>query len=453
MELETTSHIIQLLLALTGAFILFILAYLIPEKIALYFLALLIPFQLIDSRYGSINMVMTYALGMATLLKSLLYKKLFLKRTSLDIPIIILLIIYVISLIQSKYILNNLFYLINFGANIVIFYLAVNLLESEQDVKRLIYTLGVSCSFVIIYCILQGIMGEKRLVLLGIQEWTLFPAAKGATRLMGPFNAVGITAEYFVISILLQIYMFISEREKYKKLFWIILLIGSFATLIATGNRGGFISLILGLFLINFLFKEKGTIYLFILPIIFIGILIVTSYFVIRYTKYNLLYERLLSTRLEKGAIPDTRYIAWKNAIEGIKNKPIFGHGPRFKLFDSSMKKTSLFNKTHYFDIKLYPHNLYLFIFYTLGIVGLIAYIIFFLRFYSCLKIYNSTSDFLSGLINLGKIIFVVFLFDQMKVEFLRYNLTDYQQFIFLLFGMLTAITNIVKKSYGTKIS
>ena len=40
-------------------------------------------------------------------------------------------------------------------------------------------------------------------------------------------------------------------------------------------------------------------------------------------------------------------------------------------------------------------------------------------------------------------IVFVIFLFDQLKIEFLRHNLLDYQHYLAALFAMFAAFRNI----------
>ena len=51
---------------------------------------------------------------------------------------------------------------------------------------------------------------------------------------------------------------------------------------------------------------------------------------------------------------------------------------------------------------------------------------------------------FLNGLPKLGIIILTVFLIDQIKLEFLRVKLADYQHYIFMLFGAFTAYADII---------
>ena len=93
----------------------------------------------------------------------------------------------------------------------------------------------------------------------------------------------------------------------------------------------------------------------------------------------------------------------------------------------------------------LWPHNLYLFLLYTLGIIGFIAYLAFLMRitwsFYEGSRTPRETlvED---GFARLAIIVMALFLIDQIKVEFLRSESTEYQHFIFMIWGALTALTN-----------
>ena len=106
---------------------------------------------------------------------------------------------------------------------------------------------------VIMYCVIQYQIGGPEHSFLGIEELSLLRNKWDKMRITGPFNAVGITAEYFVIQILLLTYYVLNEH-KYEKLI-LSLIFCNVAVLIGTGNRGGFMSFHF-FFLLTFF--EKG---------------------------------------------------------------------------------------------------------------------------------------------------------------------------------------------------
>lgn len=170
----------------------------------------------------------------------------------------------------------------------------------------------------------------------------------------------------------------------------------------------------------------------------------VMSFIILKYTDFNRLYERLEQTEFE-GGMPDTRSGGWSSAWEAIKERPLIGHGPRLRLYMDDIKKIP--GHTYI----PYPHNLYLYLLCTVGIAGLAAFITFIARIIIRLgfAIRRKTQDaYLNGLVKLGLLITVVFLVDQIKMEFLRFSLLDYQHFIFMLMAIIVAIVDIARERY-----
>ena len=255
-------------------------------------------------------------------------------------------------------------------------------------------------------------------------------------RLAGPFFAVGITAEYLVIQILILLHMYLHEAGRGKKLLIAGIAIANLAFLVATANRGGFLILIGGglLYLIWFR-KELGTGRL-LASIAFGGVMLaVVSVVIVTYTDFNLLYNRLSHTEVKEG-LPDSRSVIWPLAWEHIQEAPVVGHGPRLRLIDEENRRIP-----GYFAMP-YPHNAYLFLFYTIGFVGLLAWLAFFfalfLRFNRA-KNNLHPDPFIARLPKLSILILVMFLIDQIKIEMFRFDLADYQQIVFALFGGLLA--------------
>jgi O-antigen ligase len=303
-------------------------------------------------------------------------------------------------------------------------------------------------ALVIIYALAQMIIGFERLAFFGIEELSVSAGSKfagGETRLRGgPFGTIGINAEYLVIQSLIMGYLVIHIQKKWKKVLSIVLLSLNAMVLIGTGNRGGFFSIIFGGVLF-FLFyrKEFGSFRMIALSIIFISIFAIMSFITVKYTKYNSLFDRVTETELVSG-IPTNRYGIWELTIDRIKKKPILGHGPRIH----GVPKLKNFQELRHYDLMPNPHNLYLYILYTIGLLGLIAYFTFWTNIYKTFrKAKDKFSDdaLLNGLPKLGIIILAVFLFDQVKVEYLRYTLTDYQHYIFMLFGAFVGFSHILQ--------
>jgi hypothetical protein len=334
-------------------------------------------------------------------------------------------------------------YLISMGSNLMLFYMVYSFVKRLRSPADIFDTLLFQNLLVVAYCYVQLLVGFDRMSFFGIEEFSLHQNRLDQ-RLSGPFNAVGITAEYLVIQILIAGYVLLHEKSVRKRLFLFALIASNFAFLVATGNRGGFISLIFGglLFLFHYR-REIGLLRMTSTATAAVIIFFVMSLLIVTYTPFNRLYERLANTSIESG-IPDTRRKLWPMAWQEIKERPIFGHGPRLSLLTAGARAAPGLRSIPH------PHNLYLHILYTVGIVGLAAYLIFFGSIFWVLRKAASSpirDPVLAGVPKLGMIILLVFLIDQVKVEFLRYYLDDYQHYVFMLFGLFLAFSDrIVEK-------
>lgn len=441
----STSHLIQLLVALAAGVLVFALSQTSLQRHLLKILIVIIPFQFVTSIYGTFNMVLTYLLGAGMFLNQS-RRETAGRRWPLIWPFILIGVSFLLSWIQAPAIFRNqnLFYLIMIGSNVVLFYLCYNFISNEKDVHAFFKLLLVCNVLVILYCAVQLLVGFGQYEFLGIKEFS-FQANRLDRRLVGPFNAAGITAEYFVIQCILIVY-YVMVSGRYRKT-GIALLFLNIAALIGTGNRGGFISLLLSFLLFIVVYRKRlGVAKTLALGLMAATFLTVASYVMVTYTDFNVLYERISGTRMH-GITPDTR-IGWPLVIEKILEKPILGHGPCLVTLEEFRKSADheVFPKS---EIGFYPHNFYLHILYTTGMVGLVAFSIWGIRYLAILKnsAYEQNGSFMSGLPRLGILIFFVFLFDQLKVEVLRSYFLDYQHYLAALFGMFCGLQKLSQRT------
>jgi hypothetical protein len=440
-------------IALTLGMIFFITIYFLPQKIAITALILLIPFQLIESGFGTLNMILTYIIGIGLILNNQLDRLPFLKF----VLFVILSYLLTLSQVNPSSYMQHIIYMISIISNFLLFYIIYNFILKIEDYKYFFKILVLLNILTIIYTIYQFGIGFESHTFLGIGELTI----KGSKEMVvvatdmverrlrgGPFEAIGMNAEYLVIQIIIIGYLFIYETQKLKKIGYLALILINFMILIGTGNRGGFFSLIAGLLLFYYFFgKELGGKRIIGSIFIFGFLFTVVSFVIISYTPYDSIFRRIEKTEIKKG-VPDTRENVWKIAYEGFKQKPILGWGPRIEhiyLYEFNEKNGNT-QKIDYSEIPS-PHSLYLYLLYTIGIFGLAAYLIFlgniFIKFFKFRNINNN--NFLDGLPKLGVIILLVFLLDQVKLEFLRHTLHDYQHYVFMIFAAFLAFTELIK--------
>lgn len=436
MDWETGQYL-QLIIALCAGIMLFVAAYALPARVVMWPLLLLIPFQPIDTRYGSINMLLTYLVGAAFLLKGRI------RHLPLLGIVAFILLAYMLSFSQIPpgTTRDHGLYMIAILSNFILFYLAYNFVRSSADYRDAWNVLAVMNVLVLVYCALEMSVGLGQEQLFGLDELTLKSARAGEGRLSGPFRATALTAEYLGIQSLICGYALMRKLSGFSRAFWWGLLAGNLGFMIATGNRGGVVSLLAGFMVFLFLFrKELGILKIAAVMVSASLMFAIAAFVIVQYTQYNVLFERLEGTKFE-GFVPDTRtgwYGLWDRTIE----KPIIGHGPRMTLIDQDKRRIPGYVPFPY------PHNAYLYLIYTIGLVGLFAYIWFFselARQYWRSRSNRAEDPLLWGMPRLGLAILALFAISELRIEMFRGHLADYQQYLFMIVGVFLAFSHMAK--------
>jgi O-antigen ligase len=428
------SQLFQLTVAAVSATVLFFGAYSLPQKAASTILIVLIPFQPIDTKYASANVVLTFVVFIAMLMR----------REEIRLPLmpqmLIVMFVYLISMgVQDPATYSShAFYMVNLLAAFLVLWIAYDLTIRFQNIRGIVVVFLVMNVLVAIYCSIQLVLGPGHsLAFLGISEMSML-AARDDMRLTGPFNAVGIMAEYCVLMVFLILHQLLTASKKSFRVGLVVLMLVDLVFLVATGNRGGFLTLLGGGVLYLWTFRKVlgpgRTIGLASAALVLLSL---SSIIAINFTQYDSLFIRLTETEVEEG-IPDTRQNVWPVAWKEIKTHPFLGHGPRLR-FEG--EDDGLRYKGHKYI--QYPHNLYLSQLFTVGILGTIAFLIFMITpFLRCWRTSNQPQLDLHAqtFAKTGIILMVVIFVDQMKVEFTRFELTDYWHFLFALFGVLIAV-------------
>jgi O-antigen ligase len=412
MDLDT-GHALQLGIALLFGIGLFAAVYALPERIILGILIVMIPFQPIMSRYGSLNMVLTYLVGAALLLKGRI------KYYPLLMSVFFIFVAYFLStsVALRATLKDHIFYLVAIGGNFVLFYMVYNYFRQSGDYRYAFKVMIWMNILVVLYGFIQLSVGFDKFAFMGISEFGFATQLEHKQRLVGTFGAAGVNAEYFALQILLVGYMIMHESRKHVKTLLLMLVATNFALQVATGSRGSFLSLMGGIVLFIWFFrKELGAIAIARITVFGGALFVASALIMINYTDFNVLFERLGNTEFE-GGVPDTRQGAFGAATERIPEAIVLGHGPRLKLIEEETRRIP-----GYIPLGSYPHNLVLFLLYTVGIVGLVAYVVFFAAMFMRFKDANKYQC----------------------DDALRFKLNDSQNYLFTLWAVMLAFSDIL---------
>lgn len=396
---------------------------------------ILTPFQFIETRFGSNSIFLILTVGVVYLFR----RQLTLRFTKAFVP---LLVAYVISMIFA----NNGTLVLNAAVLLAIvscwFLFEISygfaITDSEKTIKNTLYALNI---LILLYCGLQLIAGtDKPISFFGIDSLTLHSnRGEGDARLIGPFGTPATTAGYF--SLMNILVMGLYQTSRIARPMGLLLIGLNFAMLFATGSRGALIACCVGMFAVASLIVD-GRRPFFLQILSFSALILVmtaVSSLVIQKSEFSVMTERLANVFETVDNLPATRAKVWQDAFERIRADPWTGEGPYYVSYDAAEPLGRL--KTLYDD---YPHSLALFVLRTTGILGLLAATWLF----SCLirdamLALPRTPQKRTGNVyaTLFLIAMLVFLVDQLRIEFIRPSTMDYAHFVFLFFGLILGIS------------
>lgn len=261
---------------------------------------------------------------------------------------------------------------------------------------------------------------------IGILEKVTF-ALLGDTghRIYSTFGNPNMTGSWFC-SILFVVWFLISEEEaKKKQAKYYLYAAAILLALLFTGSRGAYISLaittIVSLIFKGFSFSKRAT--LFLVAISF-GIFTASIF-----AESDLILNYILAHPFKDSLNP--RIKIWTDSISLIKSKPITGWG-LLASYELGPQILTTYKKS-----SIHAHNLWLAIFSSLGIVGLMIYL------YMKVKLFKNISILYKNNKNLGLLSLSI------NLIVIIHGLVDVSLFapqIGILFSLTGAITNDLAK-------
>jgi O-antigen ligase len=436
------SQIFQLSAGLIGAILIMVAASAAPMRVSVGILLFMIPFQPIETRFGSANVLMTFVLFGALLLRGRL------RYVPMLGPMLLLVFAYLVSIGQlhpGLYFEHglHLFFIIS---GLLVFVLAYNLAREVDGPRYLVNLLVGANILAVIYCLVQFSVGPgERMTFFGMSDlWMHRNRGAGDSRLVGPFGTPGITAAYFMSMTVMLAYEILHSR-KYRRVALSILAAANVAMIMATANRGSFLVLIASMIGFLFLFRrELGVVRA--INILVAGMVIVagTGALVTTHTEFGNMFNRLERVAEFEGGVPQTRRGVWPAALETIPDKLWFGHGPVLAQRTAIARSGRDVHPEQL--VMSYPHNLYLHLLLTLGIFGTACMLFFLLatawRIHTATRTGSFENTYQKGFVSLGVLIIAGFFVDQIKIEFVRHSTIDYVHFVFALFGMFLGLAD-----------
>ena len=432
----------ELGLGLFAVLLIFVFTSIGRRTVVIAALLILIPFQFIDTQYGTSSEIIAYTMAGVMMLTSGINL-----RMLPEMGFIILAYFASLALADRDMSTQHVVYMFQFFSCFVVFLLAYNFALSVERTVSIVDVLLAIDVLVVLYCGLQLIAGPgESFTPFGIESFA-FNSNRDPDdpRLVGPFGNPGTTAGYFTLMVFVCAVELLFARGWRRVL--VQALIGvNLLSLVATGNRTGFLILVamFPVFLYTFR-RELGPRKIAQYVVGGIATIVVASAIAVAFTDFGAMFERMSRVTETKEGVPTTRAETWPIAIEKIKKHPWFGEGPHFLTAEEAeamnqmrMEYDELGELETVFDP--YPHSLYLYLLRTVGIFGLIAVLWFFIRSWFILRAglrIERADNHGAAIVRLGVVLVPAFLIAQITLEFIRPTTMDYAEFIFALMGSL----------------
>ncbi len=371
------------------------------------------------------KMILTYLLTLVILVlwgvRMVVYKQFIFKKTKLDIPILLFVLSQLLSTLFSIHPYTSLlgYYtrfhggLLSTFTYVALYYAFVSNIEVKQ-LKGFVYTVIGAATLVSVYAIFEHFGHSLSCYLItggqsfGTECWV----QDVRNRVFATFGQPNWLAAYLITLIPLGMYVSQTSKKIWQKVFWTVLTVLLFITVLYTRSRSGILGMglgvaIYGIFATFVWWKERR-----IQPREFYSknwpVLTIFTIFLVLFTvidhPFSLRLSRFFSpqsasvteqvaeatpdpaptNRLEIGGSDsgEIRKIVWKGAIDVWKRYPILGSGVETFAYSYYQDRPVAHNTVSEWDF-LYnkAHNEFLNFLATTGIVGLLSYCVLLISF------------------------------------------------------------------------
>jgi len=427
-------------LAVMAALVVFGLAWRVSMVMGLGFLVLALPFPR-GTSFGTTNLAFILILAVIWLLRMSQRASALPRRTPVDVPIAGLVIAYIVSFynVEPRHLHHAMSNFVAFLACVLLFYLIVSNVRTTRDLKRLHTFQLVSLGSVLAI----GLWELTNPGQVFIPGWIDFGSSEmrgGLTmslhnvRIGGPFFDYELLCEYCGLATLLLMFLIAQSKSPSRKTILAIMLGVTILCLFATVTRGGFVAALLGIaYLLWHIRRRVKFVPATIVGVAAIAFLMGLNWYVSRQTNAGDLFERMGQTKFVNG-MPESRSGTWPLAVARMMRHPIIGHGPHYDVQRGR-------------EVWYWPHNLYLYLGNIVGVVGLFFFLWFMWTLWRASRPRGDRLDdphYATAFLLVGHVQLIVFLFDELKIEYLRNPIYPYQ--VWALFASIVAAHQIAKR-------
>jgi O-antigen ligase len=439
------------MLQVVAATILVAVAARLSSFTSLLFLVVMVPFPKSTS-YGGTTLAFVLLIFILWLVRLALRVEKPAGRSPIDLPVVILVSAYLLSFSQIEE-QRQIYPAITITAytftHIFLGYLIIHLTRTERQLRQLVTAIVVMAVLVQLTAVFELVFPTRPLIPGWIElrsqgniEYTKAGLEIVNLRVGGSIGDYELLAEFTAMILLLLWFMLVRARTAGARIGVVALILLDVFVLLATVTRGALFSLAIAAPVIAWRARRHIRFHTFVISLALLlggGWLVLD--FVAHHTRSGNVLERMEKTTFVRG-VPDNRTEVWADAWGRILKRPVFGYGP---LYGEGKDEAR-----HDVKQRFWPHNNYLMYWHMLGIVGLAAFLWILQRLWRATRHAASSMgdpDYARGLLLALQGMLVLFVIDQIKIDYLRNPV--YAYWVWIFFGLIVAADRIAAQTPG----
>ncbi len=393
--------------------------------------------------FGSTNLAFILLVFVIWLLRLSLRMSPPARSSPLNLPIFGMLLWYILSFynVRTAFALDRaLQHFELFVACLLLYYMIINSIRTQTDLKRLHAAQLVTAFLVFAVAALEA-RTAGQVIIPGLLDFRGTIGSDFNThdvRVGASFRDYELLSEYCGITFLLTLFLWTRARTLTQRVLLGLFGIFNLYTMFTTVTRGVIVALLVVLPYIFYTIRRRLNPVRLITGVAAIVVLASAMNFVVaRYTNSGDMFERLATTRMVHGVVPEAREGAWTNAWKRALVHPLLGQGPYY----DEMPGYEFW----------WPHNTYLYIANLIGFPGLFFFLLLLLGLVRILRPVVDDlrhASYADAYLIVARTQLFMFMLNELKIDYLRNGTYIFQ--VWMWFGTWTA-AYLVSRDEGVR--
>jgi hypothetical protein len=324
-------------------------------------------------------------------------------------------------------------------AALAYFYMIVMFVNDERKLLRILKVFSAMVGFVMLTAVWELMFPGRQIIpgWIGVSQihgqGTLQFRLEGI-RVGGAVQSHSMLSDLATAALPILGYLSYRVRNPLEKTLWILMTALTLVAMLSSGNRGAFVAFTVGVLWLLFLLRRQiPPTRMVILILAGVAAIAASEMLLERYSVATSVVDRLLNSEFE-GVVPENRTMTWRPALEKGLESPIIGHGPYYETGRG-------------LEARFWPHNAYIYYFYTIGLIGLGAFLWILFRTLQLTRVHRAPGvdgTDLGTIMKLLQVWLISSSIAQLRTDHQRDDI--YMFIIWLMIGLVAATHRIITR-------